>query len=326
MGTRRATSTSGVTTPPSSTWPCISSASTSRFPTSIRSSCSPLRQHCTPLRALTPHTTYTTYMYLTLQVASNFCLLVCLDKRFMTVVRPLLDDATFALVESTHALSLVTAISWSTVLMQSPAPASCRLLSAAVIFAAHFGAPHLPSDPAFIEYSSYALFLALLLLCQPTNKLTYAYGAGFGAWFFGCFHLSKLAGGMYEDQAATVAAAEMSALFLLAFLSMDPVKKIAFFGAISLKVCFVLTGQRDFAYMSFAFLAMLWQGVSHIITKQQATLMALNKDKSSNKSPDEAQREKVAFEWSHVSYFPVLLVHSCHASLAGRAYLASKEA
>ena len=77
--------------------------------------------------------------------------------------------------------------------------------------------------------------------------------------------------------------------------------------------------------MSFAFLAMLWQGVSHIISKQQATLVALNKNAGSKKSPDATQREKVAFEWSHVSYFPVLLLHSCHASLAGRAYLASKE-
>ena len=300
----------------------MSSASTSRCATSIHPLvlCATAPTPHVPPRSHAPHN-------LALQIVSNFCLLACLDKRLMTVVRPLLlDDVTLALVEGARLLSLVTALSWSAVLMSSPAPASCRLLSVVVIFAAHFGAPHLPDDPAFVEYSSFALFLALLLLCQPTNKLTYAYGAGFGAWFFGFLQLSKVAGGMYEDQAAIVAAAEMSALFLLAFLSSDPVKKIAFFGAISLKVCYMLTGQRDFAYMSFAFLAMLWQGVSHIITKQQATLMALNKDKSSKKSPDEAQREKVAFEWSHVSYFPVLLVHSCHASLAGRAYLANKGA
>jgi hypothetical protein len=56
--------------------------------------------------------------------------------------------------------------------------------------------------------------------------------------------------------------------------------------------------------------AQLAQGIAHDVSMQKATLLS-HQDSMADR------RVRLAFEWSHVVYFPNLLFQSCHESLVG---------
>ena len=97
----------------------------------------------------------------------------------------------------------------------------------------------------------------------------------------------------------------MSIMATLAMLP-KPVIPCVFGGMLLTRVLGELTQQDMLLFFGAAFVAQLSQGISHSVTKQEATL--LQHESSS------ARLEKMAFEWSHVVYFPNLLLHSCFQS------------
>ena len=64
----------------------------------------------------------------------------------------------------------------------------------------------------------------------------------------------------------------------------------------------ILLNQHLLSSSSSAFIATALQGLAHALSGEQATLVKLQD------SPDGAA--KLAYEWSHVVYFPNLLLHS----------------
>jgi hypothetical protein len=61
----------------------------------------------------------------------------------------------------------------------------------------------------------------------------------------------------------------------------------------------ILTAEDLFYFHSIAFTAMLFQGLSHELSKETATLIKLMDESN--------QSSKVAYEWAHVTYFPNFL-------------------
>lgn len=65
-----------------------------------------------------------------------------------------------------------------------------------------------------------------------------------------------------------------------------------------------------YACRTAAFVAQYAQGIAHDVTRQKATLL------QHNESTKHSRRVRLGHEWSHVVYFPNLLLQSCHASWA----------
>lgn len=83
---------------------------------------------------------------------------------------------------------------------------------------------------------------------------------------------------------------------------LDAVKSLIAGASLVGHILSLLTSEKLFYYHSIAFTAMLFQGLAHELSKETATLIKLM---------DETNHQaKVAYEWSHVTYFPNLLFHA----------------
>ena len=88
----------------------------------------------------------------------------------------------------------------------------------------------------------------------------------------------------------------------------DPVKLVATLGLLMGWILALLTDCAPLFFYSFGFAAMTAQGVAHRVSQQPSTLEQLQ-DLGGGVT-------KLSFEWAHVTYFPVLLFHSMHDSIA----------
>ena len=100
-------------------------------------------------------------------------------------------------------------------------------------------------------------------------------------------------------------------LMVIPALLNNPVAPVVLVGALSLNAFSILC-EGDHSILSLwamAYVAMLLQNTAHDVSSQRATLRKLQVDASGD--------EKTRFEWSHVTYFPDLLFHSCYQSVSG---------
>lgn len=75
-----------------------------------------------------------------------------------------------------------------------------------------------------------------------------------------------------------------------------------FYGALLGSVLGILLNQHLLISSSSAFIATALQGLAHALSGEQATLVKLQDSRDG--------AAKLAYEWSHVVYFPNLLLHS----------------
>jgi hypothetical protein len=109
--------------------------------------------------------------------------------------------------------------------------------------------------------------------------------------------------------------AEYSSQLLLAFgviivilcCQRDPVKGSVLFGSFGASTLSVLIDQRWLLLLSYAYSASLLQGLAHALSREQPTLLKLQKDTD--------REQKIAHEWGHVVFFPNLLLHSIYTTL-----------
>jgi len=83
-------------------------------------------------------------------------------------------------------------------------------------------------------------------------------------------------------------------------------------GVLAVRVVGELTGQDALLFYGAAFAAQLSQGVAHKVSRQPATL--LQHEDAASELP---RRARLGHEFSHVIFFPNLLLHSCYQSIAG---------
>ena len=100
-------------------------------------------------------------------------------------------------------------------------------------------------------------------------------------------------------------------LTLMGVLSMLPKPTVpcVLGGVVAVRIAGELTAQDTLLFWGAAFVAQLSQGIAHKVTKQQATLL------SHEESTAHGRRAKLAFEVSHVCFFPCLLLHACYEDL-----------
>ena len=246
------------------------------------------------------------------QLVANFGFLNAIDQRLTLTVlaRP---------------LSLCTAIMWSVTLIISPAPIMPSIISVLGIAAAFIAAPHVP--PHALEYGGMGAFFSAICLAtmmQPTPKGAAAF-AQFAQRLSHTLKMFALATVM--RLAATPWRGEFSGLAMYANVVVGlvvcglatlpkPTKPLVIAGLL-VRAVGEATHQEALLYYGNAFFAQLSQGVSHDVSLQKATLLT-HEDSLSENSSREERGEVLAFEWSHCSYFPALLLHSCQQTVAAK--------
>jgi len=241
------------------------------------------------------------------QLLGNFGLLGCVDD----LLHP---HVTKALPWLSRPLSTSTALLWSATLLASPAPRAASLISSFCIGAACAVSPVL--EPRRVECASMVAYLSALVV----SKLKWSGAQGLkgdifhACKYFGLLLFARLAGARWHDAlSAKARALNVGLAFVMVALGSlsKPTVPAVVGGALLARPLGELTGQDWLLFYGAAFAAQVSQGVAHDVSRQKATLL-------SHEESTESRRVKLAFEWSHVVYFPNLLLHSCLESLTDR--------
>lgn len=218
----------------------------------------------------------------------------------------LLDDK----LPGPKLMSSITAGLWSLHVLQSTAPLMCSLATVANIAVAFVIAPHVVwLGAAFEAYSIVVFCVVLAISCwgaqspsaREAIRICFVLVALQLTWWI----LSIYVSGVLHHQAVHWNIALFALMSLVGALR-DPVKVSVLCGLILGRTLSVATGQRWLLFYATGFLGTVLQAFSHSLSKEEPTLIALQR---------ENRRRKVSYEWSHVVYFPVLLLHALRDTL-----------
>ena len=163
----------------------------------------------------------------------------------------------------------------------------------------------------YIEPDVIAVFLVVLFTSIGINKSTLGKLAFWSLWGVGWFkvlaHFRGAGTEIVGCDLQTYTLATTALLVVLAGVLKDPVKVVVVTAAVLLRMGGTFYLEPALHYWSCAYSAMGLQGASHDTSGQEATLLKLQGESSG--------AEKIAFEWSHVTYFPNMLFHSIYQSI-----------
>ncbi|OQR89373.1 hypothetical protein ACHHYP_06317 [Achlya hypogyna] len=255
----------------------------------IGDSYSVARAHFTPHHATRANLALH-FLCMVVQLTGNFCLLALLD----------------ATLSDGRPLSLATALLWSLHLLlgATTVPVSCNMSAVASILIAYATAPTLLEVPTVLTLVPVVAFCVVALAygflssgtltaaaaAQATGLLVFLHG------FWWC--LDAVERSVEDVYGWNVLF--FTVLVALALLKNPAVPTVVFGSVIGRSVA-VWTRQPLLFYYCYGYFGALMQGIAHRITKEQATLLALEQETSN---------DKVRYEFAHVTYFPTLVFES----------------
>jgi hypothetical protein len=226
------------------------------------------------------------------QVFGNFHLLYLLDKHF---------NLQFGSVRFLSALSAVT---WAGYVLPTQSPLWGRVASAAALAIAYLGSPLITL--AGFDKGVAAAFISVFLISSLAMKKRVVDAKGY-LTAFTVVPLLYLGAQLIETQRGSLRQMrEPLVAALLVFISglsliHNPLKPLVISATFLCRVVGVLADVDAVSFFGYAFLASLLQGITHLVSKEEATLIALER-----KGP----AAKIAFEYAHVTFFPALLFHA----------------
>ena len=236
-----------------------------------------------------------------IQVFGNFGLLNVIDGR---INQP---------VQGVRILSALSAISWSAYLLVAAkgAPLVARLGSAAVLALGYQLAPQITREHLDLGaplamiiallVSNYGLTRARLQLpAKPVAKLVAIMGAWAYAWPYLEGAYVNAIGGAVPQHTNNITA--LALLYTLGVTQVqNPLSFLVLTAVPLLRLASAAAGGDPLLFFwSYGFAGSLFQGLTHRTVAEEATLLALER---------ETEQRKLKFEWSHVTFFPVLLLH-----------------
>lgn len=244
-----------------------------------------------------------------LQVLGNFGLLLALDRQG-------------GLPWMMMTWSTVAALSWVQIVGAREAPLLARVLATACIVSAAFIAPHL-ADPVLLERSVMAGFIVLFMVCGPLSikgkggtvpllsvslpLLAKIFG-GVTLFFHAILPALLPVAAPLKTQLPFVLSGTVSLLAILSLVLKEPTAPVTIAGLVVCRLGAILTGSDLMYWLSIAFFASVCQGISHKLSGEQATMLALEKGSSS------APNETVGYQYAHCTFFPTLVFQSLLAS------------
>jgi hypothetical protein len=130
--------------------------------------------------------------------------------------------------------------------------------------------------------------------------------------------------GMLADRQSLIIQVYLGSLLAMGALLPDPLIFVVVFGSVVGHIISALVDNSTLFLFCSAFTATLFQGLSHALSGEEGTLVVLQGGSliitvptiyvmcpAAEKSAD----AKLAYEWSHVVFFPNILLHACFRRL-----------
>jgi hypothetical protein len=239
-----------------------------------------------------------------IQVFGNFALLNAIDAAY--VPQP---------VAGVRILSAVSAATWAgyLLLFSGGCPAVPRVASIAVLALAYLTAPlitHGNMDRFAAGIFTLALVISNYFLTKKpiaakgVLRLAVAMAAWGTLWPFieSAFVKNVLGGALAPSQTHAVMGGVAAYLAGLGLMK-NPLSLVVVTGMIVARLASAATGGNSVLFFwSYAFAGSFFQGLTHRTVQEEATMLALER---------ESEEKKLRFEWSHVTFFPTLLLHAC---------------
>mmetsp|Transcript_9586 Transcript_9586/g.17807 ORF Transcript_9586/g.17807 Transcript_9586/m.17807 type:complete len:325 (+) Transcript_9586:81-1055(+) len=253
-----------------------------------------------------------------IQTFGNFGLLAQLDRLLHTVIpvrlkalslSNALKDPQKQEVEHPRLLSCWSAVAWGLCLARSPAPLAARLASCGSLAFAYSGASY--ASPEVFEVAAPAAMATALTIAQatatrPVSAQNYAKGMLLMAgWYAGWRWVRRRWAQAWSERRMVVRCVVLGFLSMLA-VKKNPLRPMIVLGSIMCRTAAVLTDDPVLYYLGYAFTGSLFQGISHRITNEEATLAALER---------ESEQDKLRYEWAHVTFFPVMVFHAVQEAI-----------
>ena len=207
--------------------------------------------------------------------------------------------------------SFLTVLTWSLyLLVASRGPVlTTRVTSAVTLFAAYFLAPFITvrGMDVFAAVAFGGGLLVVNFLLEKTRRRVPISGVVRGmvlpaVLYWGMPLLEERFGGLHRSLRPEILTGVAVYLVAVAGLLRNPVAPIVVTGCVLCRVAGVLAAEPALIFLGYGFLGSLFQGITHRITKEEATLLALEA---------EGDHAKMRFEYSHVVFFPCLLFDAC---------------
>jgi hypothetical protein len=220
-----------------------------------------------------------------------------------------LDNAIPYFEESQRPFSTLTALLWCISLIPTKnCPTIVKFGSIFTIFIAFSISPYLRAED-IEKYGLIAFALVWLI-----HSLNYGFlkirkdGLLILAVLIGKFILCRVlvvyASGIHIAYKKQCLVAFVLVMILIS-LKKDPVKEIVAVGAILSPAVSITTDTPMLYVLGLAFMATLLQGLSHSLSMEQATLIKIELTTAD-------ERDKVSYEYSHVVFFPNLLLNAIY--------------
>lgn len=166
-------------------------------------------------------------------------------------------------------------------------------------------------DAHVLENEAVKIFLASLLACRALYRRNKGNSKNLYLFLF-AFAVRLAARNWRGVLASHSQFANVGIVVLMTAIAMrdKPTASSVLAGVFVVRILGELTAQDTLLFFGQGFMAQLSQGVAHGVSGQPSTLLSHEGDTSHSRAA------KLAFEWSHVNFFPSLLVHAClHSTL-----------
>ena len=169
-------------------------------------------------------------------------------------------------------------------------------------------------DANTLESGAVATFLAILFACRALHRNNKGNSKNLSLFLFAFAvrHAARNWRGVLASHSQFVNIG-IVLLMIVTSTRKKPTVPSVLAGVFMVRVLGELTAQDTLLFFGQGFMAQLSQGVAHGISGQPSTLLSHEEDASHSRAA------KLAFEWSHVNFFPNLLINAClHSTLHGR--------
>jgi hypothetical protein len=147
-------------------------------------------------------------------------------------------------------------------------------------------------------------FLGTNILASPRRKVplvkSIAFVTGFAAWYVLWAKHRASSWGSHQLHAPEITKG-VAAFFFITSLIKNPLKPIVIAGTFLTRFLGIAAGDETLYFFGHAFFGSLCQGVTHSITGEEATLLALERNTA---------EAKIKHEYAHVTFFPNILLHT----------------
>ncbi len=254
-------------------------------------------------------------------IFGNFGMLDVLDRRLLVMMDP---EAEATGIQGPRFLSSMSAVVWLGILIPTRAPATVKSSSAIIIGLAYHFAPIIPKE--LLEEVALAGLLfaiigthALSPKCEkiklPLRKWVPKLLLAPGLYIlFKKMSSTSYAGSQIENASIIT----VGTIGILAIISAtpNPIKKVVVAGVLLCRFAFILTGVDELFYLGCGFTSSLYQGICHMVTDEEATLIAHG---------NEGANDELALEYAHVVYFPNIALETIYNKITRKEPFKSKD-